>query len=108
MPPLFWGGSCLFSYCMDSKQKILISVCILTLFAMLLFSLFSDKGLSDYFALKSERDRLKHENVQLKTENDILYRTIDRLRNDPQYIESVARKELGMIKKDEVILKPKK
>ena len=93
---------------MESKQKILISVCILTLFAMLLFSLFSDKGLSDFFGLKSERDRLKHENVQLKAENDTLYRTIDRLRNDPQYIESVARKELGMIKKDEVILKPKK
>ncbi|MBW2177339.1 MAG: septum formation initiator family protein, partial [Deltaproteobacteria bacterium] len=39
---------------------------------------------------------------------DTLYRTIKRLRNDPQYIESVARKELGMIKEDEVILKPGK
>ena len=92
---------------MESKQKTLISFCILTLFAMLLFSLFSDKGLSDFFALKSERDRLVHENIQLKKENDTLYRTIERLRNDPEYIESVARKELGMIKKDEVILTPK-
>lgn len=74
---------------------------------MLLFSLFGDRGLSDFFVLKSERDRLQHENIQLKQENDTLYRTIERLRNDPQYIESVARKELGMIKKDEVILTPK-
>jgi cell division protein FtsB len=92
---------------MDNKQKILISFCILTLFSMLLFILFSDKGLSDLFKLKSERDRLINQNVQLKKENDTLYRTIERLRNDPEYIESVARKELGMIKKDEVILKPK-
>ena len=92
---------------MDNKQKILVSFCILTLFSMLLFILFSDKGLSDLFKLKSERDRLMNQNVQLKKENDTLYRTIERLRNDPEYIESVARKELGMIKKDEVILKPK-
>jgi cell division protein FtsB len=92
---------------MDNKQKILISFCILTLFSMLLFILFSDKGLSDLFKLRSERDRLMNQNVQLKKENDTLYRTIERLRNDPEYIESVARKELGMIKKDEVILKPK-
>ena len=93
---------------MDSKQKILISFCIVTLFAMLLFSLFSDRGLSDYFELKSERDRLAIENIRLKEKNDELYRTIERLRNEPEYLESVARKELGMIKKDEVIITPKK
>ena len=93
---------------MDSKQRILISGCIILLFAMLLFSLFSDKGLSDYFELKTERDRLVLENIRLKEKNDELYRTIERLRNDPEYIESVARKELGMIKEDEVILTPKK
>ena len=92
---------------MDSKQKVLVSICLLTLIAMLLFSLFSDKGLSDFFTLKRERDRLAHENIRLKAENDTLYRTIERLRNDPEYIESVARKELGMIKEDEVILTPK-
>ena len=30
---------------------------------------------------------------------------IDRLKNDPKYIENIARKELGMIGEDEVILK---
>ncbi|MBW1812804.1 MAG: septum formation initiator family protein, partial [Deltaproteobacteria bacterium] len=30
---------------------------------------------------------------------------IDRAKNDPAYIEAVARQELGMIGKDEVILK---
>jgi cell division protein FtsB len=35
-----------------------------------------------------------------------MYRMIERLKNDPEYIESIARKELGMIQKGEVILKP--
>jgi len=80
---------------------------ILARFCLLLFIMFSDNGLSDLFRLKSERDRLVQENLRLKRENLTLYRTIDRLKNDPEYIESIARKELGMIRKGEVILKPK-
>ena len=80
---------------------------ILALFSLLLFIMFSDSGLADLFKKKSEMDRLLQENARLKQENLILYRTIERLKNDPEYIESIARKELGMIRKDEVILKPK-
>jgi cell division protein FtsB len=92
---------------MSDRQKILLSMAILALFCLLLFIMFSDNGLSDLFRLKSERDRLVQENRRLKRENLTLYRTIDRLKNDPEYIESIARKELGMIRKGEVILKPK-
>jgi cell division protein FtsB len=35
-----------------------------------------------------------------------LYRSIERLKSDPAYIESIARKELGMIRKEEIIIKP--
>jgi cell division protein FtsB len=92
---------------MNTKQKIFIGISILLLFCLLLFIMFSDSGLADLFKLKSDRDRLLQENEKLKQENLSLYRTIDRLKNDPEYIESIARKELGMIKRDEVILKPK-
>jgi cell division protein FtsB len=33
---------------------------------------------------------------------------IDRLKHDPEYIENIARQELGMIGENEVILKPRK
>jgi len=91
---------------MGTKQKILLAGVVVALFSMLIFIMFSDKGLADLFCLKRDRDRLQQENTRLKKENDALYRTIERLRNDPEYIESIARKELGMIRKDEVILKP--
>ena len=64
-------------------------------------------GLPIFLNLESEKDRLLQENARLKRENLTMYRTIERLKNDPEYIESIARKELGMIKKGEVILKPK-
>lgn len=92
---------------MNTKQRIFVGISILLLFSLLLFIMFSDSGLADLFKLKSDRDRLVQENERLKQENLSLYRTIERLKNDPEYIESIARKELGMIKKDEVILKPK-
>ena len=90
---------------MSDRQKILLLFAILGLFSLLLFIMFSDNGLSDLFRLRGERDRLVQENIRLKRENLTLYRTIDRLKNDPAYIESIARRELGMIRKGEVILK---
>ena len=92
---------------MSDRQKILLSIVILVLFSLLLFIMFSDNGLADLFKLKSDKDRLFQENTRLKRENLIMYRTIERLKNDPEYIESIARKELGMIRKGEVILKPR-
>ena len=92
---------------MSDKQKVLLAIVILLLFSLLLFIMFSDNGLADLFKLKSEKDRLLQENARLKRENLTMYRTIERLKNDPEYIESIARKELGMIRKGEVILKPK-
>jgi len=91
----------------NDRQKILLLFAIMGLFSLLLFIMFSDNGLSDLFKLRSERERLIQENMRLKRENLTLYRTIDRLKNDHAYIESIARRELGMIRKGAVILKPK-
>jgi len=92
---------------MNTRLTILLSMSILLLFAMLLFIVFSDNGLADLYQLKNERDRLIGENRRLTTENLKLYRSIERLKSDPAYIESIARKELGMIRKEEIIIKPR-
>ncbi len=44
-------------------------------------------------------------NERLTQENLMMYRTVGRLHNDPAFIESVARHELGMIRPDELIFK---
>ena len=75
---------------------------------MLLFIVFNEYGLADLRLLKQERDQLLQKNAQLEQENLSMYRQIDRLKNDLKFIESVARQELGMVGKDEVVFNLKK
>lgn len=93
---------------MSNKQKFFLSLAILALVNLLLVIIFGDNGLVDYQQLKNEKDRLIEKNEALSRENLSLYREIDRLKNDLKYIENVARQELGMIGKNEVIIKFKK
>jgi cell division protein FtsB len=93
---------------MNTRNKILLSFAILALFSMLLFIVFNEYGLADLRLLKQERDQLLQKNAQLEQENLSMYRQIDRLKNDLKFIESVARQELGMVGKDEVVFNLKK
>ena len=92
---------------MTKKQRILISITVLFLVSLFFFIIFSEHGLVDLNSLKKERDALVEKNEQLAGENLNLSVEIDRLENDPKFIENVARQELGMIGKDELILKPR-
>jgi cell division protein FtsB len=93
---------------MISKQKILIPLGIIVLFSLLMFTLFGENGLADLFRLKTQKDILLKKNDELIRENLSLYREIERLKNDPEYVENVARNELGVIGKDEVVIKVRK
>jgi cell division protein FtsB len=92
---------------MGSKKNILLAAIICLLSSLLLFIVFSENGLLDLNRLKAERDQLLQKNETLTQENLSLYREIERLKEDPEYVENVARKELGVIGKDEVVIKPK-
>ena len=93
---------------MSSKQKILLAFTIVGLFSLLLFIVIGENGLADLNMLKRERESLLKENAELTQENLSLCREIERLKYDPKYIESVARRDLGMIGKDEIIFSLKK
>ena len=93
---------------MISKQNILLAFAIIVLFSLLMFTLYGENGLADLYRLKTERDILLKKNDELIRENLSLYREIERLKNDPEYVENVARNELGVIGKDEVVIKVKK
>ena len=93
---------------MNRTQSILISITILSLAAVLFFSIVSEHGLADLILLRQERSKLVEKSERLTRENLSIGIEIDRLKHDPEYIENVARKELGMIGEDEVILKPQR
>lgn len=93
---------------MGLKKNIMLVLAIMTMCLMLLFIVFGENGLTDLHKLKMKKDNLSKKSDELKKENLSLYREIERLKNDPGYVEDVARKELGVIGKDEVIIKIKK
>jgi cell division protein FtsB len=91
---------------MTRKLNILLSIAVLLLLALFFFIIVSEHGLADLRFIKKERDRLVEDSIRLSRENLTIGIEIDRLKHDPAYIESIARQELGMIGKDEIILKP--
>lgn len=92
---------------MNIRQKILIAVATVAVIVTAFAILFGDNGLADLRMLKNNHVRLQQRNAQLAWENMQLRRQVDRLKNDPAYIESIARQELGMIAPDEIVIKPR-
>jgi cell division protein FtsB len=64
---------------------------------------FGDRGFIYLYKKDKERQEYLVRIQKLEAANNELKDEIDRLRNDREYIEATARKELGLVKKDEVI-----
>ncbi len=93
---------------MTKKQGLLLVAVVGFIIALLFFIVFSERGLADFNMMKKERDRIQDQNRQIVQDNLDLGVEIDRLQNDPKYIESVARKDFGMIGQDEIVVKPQR
>ena len=55
--------------------------------------------------MRREMDGMERDLATLRERTDQLTRTVDRLRNDPAYIEKIAREELGYVRPGETVLK---
>jgi cell division protein FtsB len=86
-------------------QKILLTAAMVIIGVMFFLILFGDNGVDDLRRLRRQRDLLVEKNDALARENIRLYSQIERLKNDSDYIENIARQELGLIGKDELIIK---
>ena len=73
---------------------------ILSLVSMVLYS---DKGLFDYLSLQKEKQGLVATRDQWQEKNRVLYQEIKRLRSDLDYIEKAARRDLGLVKENELV-----
>ena len=91
---------------MTLKQKILLSLAILAILSTSLLIVFGENGLGDHRRLRLRHEQLVGQNQAMTRENARLYHQIERLRNDPAFIETIARQELGMIGSREIIVKP--
>ena len=79
-----------------NKKKIYFIVIIA---AISVLAVFGDKGLLDVWKFRKERQKLLVQKSQLEEENRRLADEIRLLKTDKQYALSIARQELGMVKK---------
>jgi cell division protein FtsB len=60
-------------------------------------------GLRNLIALRAERQRLGEQAVALMEQNTSLRDQVKRLRSDDRFLESIARRELGLVRSDEIV-----
>ena len=87
------------------KKNSVTCILIFSFIAILLLAWlsFGRHGLTDLYKTQKEKERCLHILENLKEKNRMLANEIRRLKEDNKYFESVARKQLGMVKENEII-----
>lgn len=88
---------------MPMKKIVLIMLFFLTLIIIVAFTIFGQQGFMHMRKLQKEVEEFENHNAKLQKENEALRHEIKRLKDDLRYIEELARKELGLIKEDELL-----
>lgn len=76
---------------------------ILAVTFILYFTIFGERGLLRIYHLSKEKQEVQLRLESLKGENMKLVREVDALKNDRRYLESIARRDFGMVRKNEII-----
>lgn len=61
------------------------------------------RGRSHLGQVREELAQVRATNQHLDKENRAMYRQVDRLRSDPQYLERTVRHDMGVLRSDEVV-----
>ncbi len=66
-------------------------------------TIYGDGGWRELNAMKRELADIKTESRRIEHENVRIYRKVDRLKNDPEYMENAARQELKLVGENEIV-----
>ena len=91
---------------MSQKQKIIIWVGLAGVLILFGFSIFGDQGFTSYLRQKSTLEKLEEKNQTLLQKNEEYADTLERLTSDPSYIESLSREKYGLVRPDEIVVRP--
>ena len=87
----------------DQESRVIKIVIGLVLLALLWIIFAPGSGVVTLLNKKSELKKMQHEKAQIEGQIDALQKDIDRLHNDPAYLEDLARREYGLLKKNEKV-----
>ncbi len=70
---------------------------------ILFFTVFGKQGVLRIHHLAQEKEDIRKKAAQIQAENEQLKREIEALKSDRRYLESIARKEFGLVRPNEII-----
>jgi cell division protein FtsB len=70
---------------------------------ILFFTVFGERGLLRIYHLSKDREELQKKAETLKADNERMRREIEALKSDRRYLESIARRDFGLVRPNEVI-----
>ena len=70
---------------------------------ILFFTVFGDKGVLRIFELKQDKEKIEERLAENRADNEKLKREIVALKSDRRYLESISRKDFGLVRSNEVI-----
>ncbi|MGB5231318.1 MAG: septum formation initiator family protein [Desulfoprunum sp.] len=86
------------------QEKLFVRITVVLLVVALAWIIFSPRsGALAYLQQRSKLHNLRERTVKLEQSNEELEKETEKLRNDPGYLEEVARREHGLLKKNEYI-----
>ena len=85
---------------LEKKMYVIPAGCLAFI---LFFTVFGDKGLLRIFELKQDKSKIEERLTDSRAGNEKLKREIVALKSDRRYLESIARKDFGLVRDNEVI-----
>ena len=85
----------------ENRLLKIIIILIIGAFVWLLFA--PGTGVYSLLKLRNKASRLEVETRELSQDNEELRAEIDRLKNDTEYLEQIAREKYGLVKKNEQV-----
>jgi len=91
------------------KLKVKLQIFFLILFILFIayWTVFGGNGILKLRQIRQESEQVKAASELIKAENERLKKEIKLLQEDKNYVGKVAREDLGMTRKDEIIFKKK-
>jgi len=84
------------------RKRFLLTPAAIIIF-ILFFTVFGERGLLRINHLHRDRDEMQKRLLDLRGENEKLKREITALQTDRRYLESIARRDFGLVRANEVI-----
>ena len=70
---------------------------------VLFFTVFGERGLIRIYEISREKQEIARKSEELRTENERLKREVEALKSDRRYLESIARKDFGLVRQNEIV-----